>query len=310
MQVCEEAKVAVVGCGRVGMSVAFSLLHRDSIQELVLVSRDIDKLEGEKLDLDHGMPFLSATTVTATTDYAQLVDSDVVVFAAGAAQKPGQTRLDLISANKRIVSELLPQIVEHAPAAIIVMVTNPVDILTHHARVVSGLPATQVLGTGTMLDTARFRFYLSELSGVHPNSIHAYIIGEHGDHSVPAISSASIGGQKLLEFPGIDREKILAAYERARNAAYEIIEKKGSTYYAIGAVTSHLVDTILKNKHTIYPVSASIDHTYDLGIGGISLPAVIGRAGVERVIEVGLDQFERETLEVAARALQETYAQS
>lgn len=303
MQICEQAKVGIVGCGRVGMSTAYSLLHRDCIQELVLLGRNSDKVHGEALDLDHGSPFLSKTTIIPTVDYADLRESDVVVFAAGVSQKPSETRLDLTRANMQLLSDLLPQIIANAPEAIIVIVTNPVDILVQHAREISTISRERIISTGTMLDTARFRFAVASKAEVSPNSVHAYIFGEHGDNSVPIISSATIGGQRLADYPGVTSDDVHAAYEYAQKAAYEIIEKKGATYYAIGAVTSHLIEVILKNKQKILPVSVALEGEYGLRNVALSVPCVVSRVGVERVLTVDLNAEEHDRLQQAAAAL-------
>lgn len=233
-----------MGCGKVGMTCAYSMLIEGLTQELVLWGRNKDDLIGEQLDLEHGLSFLSDTQITATDRYQDLAGSDVILITAGAGQKPGETRMDLAAKNKAIVEQMIPQIVEQAPQAVILMVTNPVDVLTYHAYQVANLPKGQIFGTGTTLDTARLRFHLSQFLKVNPRSIHTYILGEHGDSSFPAFSNATVGGQPLSEFPGFTEERAQKAFEQAKNAAYTIIQTKGATFYAIGVVVSHIVKTI------------------------------------------------------------------
>jgi len=296
-------KVAIVGCGRVGMSAAFSLLHRGDVNELVLFGRSKKDLEGEKLDLEHGLSFLSPATITAADDPLALVNTDVIVFAAGASQQPGETRLDLLKKNSSIIQKMIPDLVKAAPEAVILMVTNPVDILTYQAYQIADLPKGRVFGSGTVLDTARFRFHLSQFLHVNPRSIHTYILGEHGDASFPVISSATVGGQPLAEFPDFSQEQVQKAYEAARSAAYTIIQSKGATYYGIGVVISHLVSTILKNSRSVLPVSIPL-HNY-LGFSGVALsvPCIVGRTGVEAILKPRLDWEEKQMLEKSVNVL-------
>ena len=299
----DNNKVAIIGCGNVGMTAAYALLHTGIVNELLLVGRNKDALIGEQLDLEHGMSFLPNCKVTATDDYADLVDTDVVVYSAGAAQKPGETRLDLATKNCEILACILPQIVHYAPNAVIVIVTNPVDILTYKAYQQAKLPKGRIFGTGTTLDTARFRFHLSEFLKVNPQSIHAYILGEHGDTSFPAISSATVGGQALTTLPAFNQERAMKAFTAAQNAAYKIIEAKGSTYYGIGTVISHIVSKILRNARTVLPVSIPLHGYMDYSGVSLSVPCIIGRNGVEDILEIRLDWEEKQKLERSVKAL-------
>lgn len=293
-------KVAIVGAGNVGMTAAYAILQQGLVNELVLVGRNKESLVGEKLDLEHGMSFLPFAKVTITDDYATIADSDIVVITAGAAQKPGETRLDLAAQNLSIISTVIPQIVRNAPDAIIVLVSNPVDVLTYKAYQLAGLPKGKVFGTGTTLDTARYRFHLSEFLKVNPKSIHAYVLGEHGDSSFPVLSSASVGGQPITTFARFNPERAQKAYEKARDAAYKIIETKGSTYYGIGTVIASVVEKILRNARSVLPVSIPLHNYY--GISGVSLsvPCIIGRNGVEDVLEIKLSWEEKQLLERSA----------
>lgn len=298
-------KVTIVGCGKVGMTAAFSILHGNSVNELVLLGRCVDDIIGEELDLEHGISFLSPATVHATESYQDVRGSDIVVITAGASQKPGETRLDLAEKNIAIIEDIIPKVVNAAPEAVILMVTNPVDVLTYKAYHIAGLPKGQIFGSGTTLDTARFRFHLSEFLKVNPRSIHAYILGEHGDSSFPAIASASVGGQPLMTMDNFSQEKAMEAYKKSRDAAYKIIESKGATFYAIGAVVAHMVKTILSDAKSILPVSIPL-HNY-MGHSGVALsvPCVIGRNGVEDSLEVKLDWNEKQKLEQSVRTLRQ-----
>ncbi len=296
-------KVAIIGCGRVGMSTAFAILQQGIVNELLLISRSKAKAEGEKLDLEHGLSFIRHTNISASDNFADLINTDVVVFTAGDSQKPGETRLDLVEKNKAIVRETIPQILKYAPNAIIIIVSNPVDILTYEAYKIADLPKGRIFGSGTTLDTSRFRFHLSEQLKVNPKSIHAYILGEHGDSSFPAISGAIVGGQSLLSISGMSEEKALSAYKKTRDAAYNIIKAKGATYYAIATATSKLVETILTNSKKIYPVSIPLHNYYGHSGVSLSVPCVIGRGGVEQTIEIKLSWEEKKLLEKSVNIL-------
>ncbi len=299
----DNFKVSIIGCGNVGVTAAYAILLDGIANELVLLSRSMDKVIGEKLDLEHGMAFLNRTKITATTDYQDLAASDVVVITAGAAQKPGETRLDLTAKNVAIIEDIIPKVVKNAPNAVIIIVSNPVDILTYKAYKLAGLPKGQIFGSGTCLDTARFRFHLSEFLKVNPRSIHTYILGEHGDSSFPALSSATIGGQPLATYPGFSEEKARKAYENTRKAAYKIIESKGATYYAIGVVILQLVNTVLRDAKSVMPVSIPL-HNYH-GHNGIALsaPCIVGRNGVEETLEIKLNWEEKKLLEKSVNTL-------
>jgi L-lactate dehydrogenase len=299
----DNNKVAIIGCGNVGMTAAYALLHTGLINELVLVGRDKAALVGEQLDLEHGMSFLPNCKVTATDDYADLVDTDVVIYSAGAGQKPGETRLDLTAKNVEIMESIIPQVVQHAPNAVILMISNPVDILTYKAYQLAKLPKGRIFGSGTTLDTARFRFHLSEFLKVNPQSIHAYILGEHGDSSFPAIASATVGGQPLTSLNRFNQDRAMKAFEAAQKAAYKIIESKGATYYGIGTVIAHIVSKILRNARTVLPVSIPLHNYLDHSGVSLSVPCIIGRNGVEDILEIRLDWEEKQKLEKSVKAL-------
>lgn len=293
-------KVGIVGCGNVGMSAAYATLVQGIATDLVLVSRNLAAVEGEKLDLEHALPFLPSAEITASDEYSVLKGCDVVVFSAGAAQKPGETRLDLAKKNLAIVDDLIPKILDNAPHAVILMVTNPVDVLTYRANEIAGFPKGQIFGTGTTLDTGRFRFHLGEILDLNPRSIHTYILGEHGDSSFPALHSASVGGQRLLELPDMSEQKALKAYELARNAAYKIIEGKGATYYAIGAVIASILKSIARDARSVLPVTAPLHDFYGLNDVALSVPCIVGYRGIERTMMIELSENEQQSLQASA----------
>lgn len=305
MSSCDTNKVSIIGCGKVGMSAAYSILHRGEVSELVLHGRKLDEIIGEELDLEHGMSFLPYTKIKATDDYKDLANSDIVVITAGAAQKPGETRLDLTQKNIAIIETIIPQVVKYAPEAVILIVSNPVDILTYRAYQLAGLPKGRIFGSGTTLDTARFRFHLSEFLHVNPQSIHAYILGEHGDSSFPALSSASIGGQPLMTMDNFSEEKAWKAYDKARDAAYKIIQSKGATYYGIGTVVSYIVSKILRDSRSILPVSVPLHQYYGYSGVALSVPSIIGRSGVTQSLEIKLDWEEKRRLEKSVVTLKQ-----
>ncbi|MBT3249167.1 MAG: L-lactate dehydrogenase [Candidatus Pacebacteria bacterium] len=299
----DNNKVSIIGCGRVGMTTAYSILLQGIANEIVLFNRTLERIKGEELDLEHGMAFLESAKITATDDYADLADSDIIIYTAGCAQNPGETRLDLVDKNVAILQKCLPQIINYAPDAILLIIANPVDILTYKAYLMANWPKGRVFGSGTALDTSRFRFHLSEFLKVSPHSIHAYILGEHGDSSFPAISSASVGGQPLTNFTNFSAEKAMSAYQNTRDAAYKIIKSKGSTYYGIASVTARLVDAILRDERAIFPVSIPLHHYYDQNGVALSVPCVIGRGGVEEIIEIKLNWEEKQQLAKSAETL-------
>ncbi len=299
----DNNKVSIVGCGRVGMTTAYSILLQGIANEIVLFNRTLERVKGEALDLEHGMTFLDNAKITATDDYADLADSDVIIYAAGHAQKSGETRLDLVDKNVAILQKYLPHIIATAPNTILLIIANPVDILTYKAYLMANWPKGKIFGSGTILDTSRFKFHLSEFLHVSPHSIHAYILGEHGDSSFPAITSAAVGGQPLTNFTNFSTQKALAAYQKTKDAAYKIIATKGSTYYGIASVTAKLVKAILRDERAIFPVSIPLHHYYQQNGVALSVPCVIGRGGVEEIIEIKLNWEEKQQLAQSAKIL-------
>lgn len=299
----ESFKVAIFGLGRVGVTTAYALLLKGLTSELVLFSRDIKKAEGEKADLEHGLPFYPRTVITATDNYEDLSGCDLVIFTAGGAQKPGQTRLDLTHGNCDILKQTIPKIVKHAPKTLILMVTNPLDIMTLEAARLADLPEGRVFGSGTLLDTARFRLHLSKAIMVNPTSIHAYILGEHGDSSFASTSMATIGGKPLISFPEMSPDHIKWAIEETRKDAYKIISGKGATYYGIATAVSHIVESIAKDSKKIIPLSSVLTGQYGLKDIALSLPCILGRSGVESVIDLPLSLDEQALLNNSAKTI-------
>ncbi len=306
-------KVGLIGTGMVGASFAYALLQRGLVGEMVLIDADHQRAEGEAMDLNHGVPFVRPVKVRAGS-YEDLDGASLVVITAGANQKPGQTRLDLLKHNAGVIRDIVPKIVAASPEARIIIATNPVDILTTIAADISGLPHGRVLGSGTILDTARFRYLLGEMYGVDARSVHAYIIGEHGDTAVPVWSLASLAGVPLAKIPRADGRPHDPAdwqtvFERTRDAAYEIISRKRATYYAIGLGLLTLVEAILRDQHSMLTVSVPLDGQH--GVTGLatSLPCIVGKNGVERILDIPLDPEETRLFRHSSDVLKERLAQ-
>jgi len=306
-------RVAIVGTGNVGATTAYALLLSGHASEIVLIDANRTRAEGEAMDLNHSVPFVYPTRVWAG-DYPDCAGAAVTVIAAGAAQKPGETRLQLVQKNAAIFKQIVPLVARHNPDGIILVTTNPVDVLTYVAWKVSGLPAGRVFGSGTILDTARFRYLLSQHYGVDPRSVHAYIIGEHGDSEVPVWSLANIAGMRLPDFCaahglGCDDAVLEEIFAGTRDAAYQIIERKGATYYAVATGLMRIVEAILRDQNTVLSVSSLIHDYYGIDDVCLSVPAVIDRGGVEKVLHLALDDREVAGLQQSARVLKETIAQ-
>ena len=278
--------------------------------EIVLSDANERRAEGEAMDLMHAVPFARTARVWSGP-VEECRGAAVTVIAAGAAQKPGETRLDLVVKNAAIFRDLVPRIAEANPGGIILVATNPVDVLAYLSYRISGLPAERVIGSGTILDTARFRMLLAERHGVDPRSVHAHVSGEHGDSEVAVWSSANIAGMPLADYAtttgiGLDDEARAGIESATRNAAYEIIERKGATYYAVAAGLVRIVEAVLRDQHTVLSVSSLIDDYYGIEDVYLSLPAVVGRRGIERTLRLGLSEEEASGLRRSAGLLRET----
>lgn len=296
-------KVSIIGCGNVGATTAYALLLDGVITDLALIDNNKEKAEGITLDLEHSLPFTSNVKLSAGDDYALCADSDIVIVTAGKKQTEGETRLDLIKANRAIFENIIPKIAKAAPNAILMIVTNPVDVLTYEAQRISGFPSSRVFGTGTTLDTARLRFHISEKIGINSQSIEAYILGEHGDTSFPVYSSANISGKSLFDFEGFTQELAESCYEDTKNAAYRIIHDVGYTCYSIATVSREIVHNIFNDSHRVFPLSTRIDNYHGVSGVALSVPCVLSRNGIDGVIEVPLNADEKKSLEKSAQTL-------
>lgn len=303
--IVNTSKIAIIGGGRVGITAAYAMLLRGIGRSLVLYDRNLDKIKGEQLEFEHALSFLGTTTISATDSFEDIKGSDIIVYTAGAAQEPGESRLDLTTKNLSIMESILPKAVEASPNSIVMLVANPVDILTYRATQLLKLPKGRVFGTGTCLDSARFRFYLSTILGINPKNIHAYILGEHGDSSFPTISNADIGGQPLLTMSSITPQQIQDAYEKTKHAAGTVIAAKGATFYAIGVVIAQLASAILRDTKRVFPVSVLLDGKYGYHHVALSVPCVLGKNGVEHILEVPLSSEEKQKMESSVAVLRQ-----
>jgi len=299
--------VGVVGTGNVGAAAAYALFNQSLASKIILVDKDQQRAEGEAMDLMHGQILVSRMTVRAG-DYADLSDAQVIILSAGASQQsPDESRLDLLQRNADIFREIIGALDAHAPGAILIVATNPVDVLTYVSQELSERPAHRIIGTGTLLDTARFRALLGQRYGVDPRSVHAYILGEHGDSEVPIWSNATIGGQPLLDQTvlgtAFDRATMQRLFEQARDAAYEIIDRKGHTDTAIGVVIARIVRTILSDQKSVMPVSTRLDGDYSIRDVCLSVPCVVGIEGVEARVTPRLSDEEYEAMRASAQTL-------
>src|SRR3984885_11069633 len=303
-------RVAVVGVGSVGATFAYALLLSGLAAEIVLIDANHAKAEGEAMDLNHTVPFAYPTRIWAG-DYSDCAGAAVTVLAAGGNQKPGETRIDLVKKNAATWRSVVPEVAKHNPHGILLVATNPVDVLTYAALKLSGLPSERVIGSGTILDTSRFRYLLSQHFGVDARSVHAYVIGEHGDSEVPVWSSANIAGMRLPQFckaQGIpdDRQAMENIFLQTRDAAYQIIERKGATFYAVAAGLMRITQAILRDQSTVLSISSLIHGYHGLTDVCFSLPTVVDRGGVEQVLHLELDKEEVEKLCHSAAMLKTT----
>ena len=310
----KKGKVVLVGTGFVGMSMAYAMLNRGGVNELILIDIDKDKTIGEEMDLSHGLPFAPQKMVIKAGDYDECKDAEVVVITAGIAQKPGQTRLELTETNTKIMKSITKSIMASGFNGVIVVASNPVDIMTYVVAKVSGLPKNKVIGSGTVLDTARLRYIMAEYLNVSSKNIHAYVMGEHGDSSFVPWNHAYVGCKKISDVmkdnnhPMDDLEKI---HKDVVNAAYEIINKKKATYYGIGVALSRLVKAILEDEHGILTVSAYLkDGEYGQDDIYIGVPAIICSDGIREVVNLDLTDEEQAKLDEICKIIKEMRANS
>lgn len=300
-------KAAIVGCGFVGSATAFALMESGLFSELVLIDADKNKAEGEALDISHGLPFAKPMQIYAG-EYCDLSDASVIIVTAGAGQKPGETRLDLVKKNVGIFSSVIPEIAKYNQSGILLIVANPVDILTYTAAKLSGFPANRVFGSGTVLDTARLKYLLGEHLGVDPRSVHAFIIGEHGDSEIAAWSSANVSGVPLnnfCEMRGYFRheESMKKIADDVKNSAYKIIEKKHATYYGIAMSVKRICEAIVRDEKSVLPVSSIQKSESGEDDIALSMPVIVGKQGVEGSVPIELNEEERSSLKKSADTL-------
>ena len=305
----KEGKIVLVGTGFVGMSMAYSMLNRGGIGELVLIDIDKEKTIGEEMDLSHGLPFAPQKMVIKAGDYRDCKDAEIVVITAGVAQKEGQTRLELAEVNAKIIKDITKNIMASGFNGIIIVASNPVDLMSYVVYKVSGLPRNKVIGSGTVLDTARLRYMLAEHIGVSSKNVHAYVMGEHGDSSFVAWSHCYVGCKKIINIlqnknePIDNLEKI---HEGVVNAAYEIIEKKKATYYGIGMALNRIVRAILDNENSILTVSTYLQNgEYGQDDVFIGVPAIINQNGIREILTLELDKNEQEKLDKSCELIKE-----
>ena len=302
-------KVAVIGCGFVGSSSAFALMQSGLFSEMVLIDADTKRAEGEAMDISHGISFARPMQIYAG-NYDDITDAAIIVITAGANQKPDETRLDLIKKNAAIMKSIVGEIKKRDFGGILLIVSNPVDILTLIALKESGYPSNRVIGSGTVLDTGRFKYLLGEHLDVDSRSVHAFIIGEHGDSELAAWSNARIGGLKVNDFCELrghfnHEQSMKKIFENVRNSAYEIIERKHATYYGIAMAVKRICEAIVRNEKSILPVSSLMTGEYGLNDVVLSIPAVVDETGVQKVIPIESNDEELTKLKDSANILKD-----
>ena len=304
-------KVVLVGTGAVGTAYAYSLVNQGFITDLVLIDANKEKAEGEARDLVHGMAFAPSNMKVSSGDYSECKDADLVVITAGANQRPGETRLQLVEKNTQIMKSIVKEVLANGFDGIFLIATNPVDILTYVVQKESGFPSNKVIGSGTTLDTARFKVLLGEYLGVDSRNVHAIIIGEHGDSELPVFSQASIGTENLEKVlkrrnNPKDKENLEQIFINVRDAAYEIINRKGVTNFGIGMCLTRITKAILNDENSILPVSCLLEGQYGQSDIYMSVPAVVNRTGIKEVIELDLDEKEEQLFKKSAEVLKAT----
>lgn len=304
----EHQKIIVVGNGAVGSSYTFALVTQNIAQEIGIIDIDKDKAEGDAIDLSHALAFTSPKKIYAA-NYSDCYDADIVVITAGAAQKPGETRLDLVNKNLKIFKSIVEEIVASGFDGVFLIATNPVDILTYATWKFSGFPKHKVIGSGTSLDSARFRQSIAELVGVDARNVHGYILGEHGDTEFPVWSHANVAGLQIYEWvkdhPETDEEELVNLFFNVRDAAYTIIEKKGATFYGIAVALARITKAILNDENAVLPLSVYLNGHYGLEDIFIGAPAIVNRRGIQNVIEIPLTDAEKEKYHYSAEKLKE-----
>lgn len=302
----DQQKIILIGDGAVGSSYAYSLINQNIGQELGIIDVNRDKAEGDVMDLSSALAF-TAPKKLYVADYEDCKDADLIVYTAGANQKPGETRLDLTEKNLRITKSVVESVMASGFNGIFLVATNPVDILTYAVYKWSGLPSKQVIGTGTSLDSARFRQAVANLLDVDVRNVHGYIVGEHGDTEFPVWSHANVAGLHITEWvennPHTDEEALVEIFFSVRDAAYTIIEKKGATFYGIGVSLARITKAILNNEYAVLPLSVYLEGEYDEEDIYIGTPAIINRSGIKSIIEIPLNDSEKEKMKHSAKTI-------
>ena len=303
-------KIAIVGAGSVGATIAYAAMIRGVAKQLALYDINRAKVDAEVLDLNHGLQFMPMATLEGSDDLGVCEGADVVVITAGAKQKQGQTRMELAGANVELCRSLVPRLLKVAPDALLLVVTNPVDVLTYVVQKLSGLPSRRVFGSGTVLDSSRFRYLIARHLNVAVQNVHAFIAGEHGDSELPLWSSASVGSVPLLQWsvPGhsqLTEEDRTHIFDNVRNAAYQIIRGKGATNYAIGLATTQILEAVLHDEQRVLPVSSRLEGYLGISDVCMSVPSIVNRTGVETTLEVPLNDTEREGLKRSADTIRQ-----
>jgi len=296
----KKSKVVVIGVGAVGSTTAYTLLLRSRMDELVLIDANAGKAVGDALDMNHGMPFLGQTKVWAGT-YEDCKDADIVIITAGAAQKPGEPRLNLLKRNIAIYESIVSEVLKYNDDGILLIATNPVDIMSYFCQKKSGWPTNRVIGSGTLLDSARFRYLIGERLQLDPRSVHAHIIAEHGDSELPLWSLANVAGSSI----SLSEEEKSDIFTHTRDAAYEIIEAKGATYYAIALALDRIVTAILSNESAVLNVSTLVENYHGISDVYMGVPCVVDRHGVREVLDIPITEEEKALLHRSANKLKE-----
>ncbi len=300
-------KVAIVGAGAVGATFAYSLLIHGLASQIVIIDVDKNRAEGEAMDLNHGVPFAYPTKIWAG-DYSDCEDADIVTIAVDKGQRIEQSRLELAEGNFQIMKQIIPNVTRYNQECVLLVVTNPLDVMTYAALKLSGFPKNRVIGSGTVLDTARLRYLLGEYLQVDPRNVHSYIIGEHGDSEVPVWSLANIGGIRLKDYCPVcdvryDLDDFNKLFLEAKNAGYEIIKRKGRTFYAVALGLTKIVESILRNENTVLTVSCLLENYLGVSDICLSVPVILNRSGVKRVIELPLSEKERADFQKSAEII-------
>jgi L-lactate dehydrogenase len=312
-----KPKVSIIGCGNVGLRYAYALTIRGLARQIVLVDIDKKRLEGEVLDLSHGAPYTSPVDILPG-DYPDIKGSDMVVITAGKKQKPGQTRVDLARDNVDLFKEIIPKIVKYAGSSIFLVVSNPVDVLSYAAYRISGKQTKEVMGSGTVLDSARFRFLIARHCKIDPHNVHAYILGEHGDTEFAVWSRAMIGGTLFRDYCHICKNRYKCNHEeelkdifyQVRDSAYKIIERKGETSYGIGLALVRITQAILHDENSVLPVSGLVENIYGVNDIYLGLPSVVNKEGVRERLNIELDPIEQAAFKKSAQVIKDVIKQT